>query len=92
MGNRIATWAILIWTGLMAVGTFAAFLGIGQDCAGLAGSELSTCQADAWSRGGVGLMLLVFLWLIVLIPMAFVWYATRPKEDLTRRGTPAGQS
>ena len=41
MGNRIATWAILIWTGLMAVGTFAAFLGIGQDGTGLAGSELS---------------------------------------------------
>jgi hypothetical protein len=92
MGNRIATLAILIWTGLMALGTFAAFLGIGQDCTGLAGSELSSCQADAWGRGGVGLALLVMLWLIVLIPMAFVWYATRPKEDVTRGSTPASQS
>jgi hypothetical protein len=32
------------------------------------------------------------LWLIVLIPMAFVWYATRPKEDVTRGSTPASQS
>jgi len=24
--------------------------------------------------------------------MAFVWYATRPKEDLTRGGTPATQT
>ena len=92
MGNCITTWAILIWTGLMALGTFAAFLGIAQECTGLAGTELSSCQADAWARGSVGLMLLVFLWLIVLIPMAFVWYATRPKEDVTQTGTTAGHA
>jgi hypothetical protein len=91
MGNRIATWAIVIWTGLMALGTFAAFLGIGGDCAGLVGGDLSACQADAWDRGAVGLMLLVFLWLVVLIPMAFVWFATRPKEDVSRGNVSASQ-
>jgi hypothetical protein len=92
MGNRITTWAILIWTGLMAVGTVAAFLGIGQDCNGLTGTDLSACQADAWSRGSVGLMLLFLLWLIVVIPMAIVWLATRPKEVVTRGGTPVSLS
>jgi hypothetical protein len=92
MGNRIATWAIVIWTGLMAVGTFLAFLGIGRDCNGLAGDALSACQEDAWNRGAVGLMLLVFLWLVVVIPMAFVWFATRPKEDASRGGVSASQS
>ena len=92
MGNRIATWAILIWSGLMAVGTFAAFIGIGQDCTGLSGSELSACQADAWSRGSIGLMLLVMLWLIVVIPLVFLWTVTRPKENITQGGTPASQT
>jgi hypothetical protein len=92
MGNRIAAWAILIWSGLMAVGTFAAFLGIGQDCTGLTGSAFSSCQADAWNRGSVGLMLLVMLWLIVVIPLLFLWVVTRPKEHGTQGGTPASQT
>ena len=92
MANRVATWAILIWTGLMALGTFAAFLGIGGDCTGLTGGDLTACQGDAWDRGTIGLMLLVFLWLVVVIPMVFVWYATRPKEDIARGEAPASQS
>ena len=92
MGNRIATWAILIWTGFMALGTFAAFLGIGQDCNGLTGTDFSSCQADAWGRGIVGLTLLFLLWLAVFIPMAIVWFATRPKEAVPGGGTAASAS
>lgn len=90
MGHRITTWVILIWTSLMAVGIVAAFLGIGGDCAGLAGADLSACQADAWLRGGVGLTLLFLLWFVVFAPMAIVWFATRPKENVTVFG-PDGQ-
>lgn len=90
MTNRIATWAILIWTAFMAVGILAAFLGIGGDCAGLTGSELSRCQADAWVRGGIGLALLLFLWFVVLVPMGIVWFVSRPRENVTVFG-PAGQ-
>jgi hypothetical protein len=85
MGHRVATWAIVIWSGLMALGIFAAFLGIGGDCVGLTGSELSACQADAWARGGVGLGLLVFLWFVVFAPLAIWWALTRPRGT----GTPA---
>jgi hypothetical protein len=88
--HRIATWAILIWTAVMAVGILAAFLGIGGDCVGLAGSELSACQSDAWVRGGIGLTLLVLLWVVVAIPMAIVWFMSRPKENVVVFG-PSGQ-
>jgi hypothetical protein len=83
MAHRISTWAIVIWSGLMALGIFGAFLGIGGDCVGLTGSELSACQADAWSRGGIGLGLLVFLWFVVFAPLAIWWSFTRPKGNTT---------
>jgi hypothetical protein len=78
MAHRITTWLIVIWTGFMALGIVAAFLGIGGDCLALAQGEISSCQADAWGRGAVGLGLLLLLWLIVVVPMAIVWRASRP--------------
>lgn len=90
MPNRVVTWVILIWTALMGVGILAAFLGIGGDCAGLTGGELSACQADAWVRGGIGLTLLLLLWFIVFLPLAIVWFVSRPKESVIVFG-PDGQ-
>jgi len=90
VANRIVTGAILIWTALMALGIFAAFRGIGGDCVGLVGSEFSECQADAWVRGGIGLTLLLFLWFVVVVPLAVGWLVSRPKENVSVFG-PAGQ-
>ena len=90
MVNRLATWAIRIWTALMAIGIVAAFLGIGGDCVGLTGSDLSACQRDAWVRGGVGLTLLALLWFVVFVPMGIVWFVSRPRENVVVFG-PAGQ-
>lgn len=90
MLHRIATWAILVWTVLMAVGIVAAALNIGRDCVGLAGSELSACQADAWIRGGIGLTLLLLLWFVGFVPLAIVWFVSRPRENVAVFG-PAGQ-
>lgn len=78
--NRLAIWAIVIWTGFMALGIYAAFLGIGGDCVSLSGSALTECQADAFARGSVGLGLLVILWLLVVVPLAVVWRASRPRS------------
>jgi hypothetical protein len=83
MGHRVATWAIVIWTGFMALAIVGAALGIGGDCIGLTGSELSACQADAVARGGVGLGLLVFLWLLFVAPLALWWSLSRPKASGT---------
>jgi hypothetical protein len=87
MPVRKATWAILIWTVLMAVGILAAALGIGDECVGLSGSDFSACRTDAWTRGGIGLGLLLFLW---FVPVAIFWFVSRPKENVTVFG-PAGQ-
>ena len=89
MWNRVARWAIVIWTGAMTLAILGAALGIGGDCVDLAGSELAACQADAMSRGSVGLGLLVFLWFLVALPMAIAWLATRPKATPEPGGTAA---
>jgi hypothetical protein len=80
MPTRKASWAIAIWTILMGVAIVAAALGIGQDCAGLVGSELSSCQTDAWLRGVTGLALLGFLWLVGFVPLWLIWRASRPTQ------------
>jgi hypothetical protein len=90
MPNRVSSWAMLLWTAVMAIGIVAAFVGIGGDCRGLAGDAFAQCQADAWIRGGIGLSLLLFLWFVVMLPMAAVWFVTRPKENVTVYG-PDGQ-
>jgi len=90
MVNRIATWAIVVWTALMAIGIFAAFRGIGGDCATLTGNELVACQSDAWIRGGVGISLLLLLWFVVAAPMAIAWFVTRPRDNVIVFG-PNGQ-
>lgn len=90
MPKRLSTWAILLWTGFMAVGILAAVAGIGGDCAGLSGNELSSCQSAAWIRGGIGVTLLVLLWFAGFVPLAIVWAMTRPKDNVIVFG-PAGQ-
>jgi hypothetical protein len=90
MPTRKATWAILVWTAFMGIGMFAAALGIGGDCVGLTGSELASCQAGAWVRGGIGLALLLFLWFVGFVPLAIVWFVSRPKENVAVFG-PGGQ-
>lgn len=78
--RQFFTGLLVIWSIGMAVAIFAAFLGIGSDCVGLSGSELNDCQASAWARGGIGLLLLGFLWLIFAAPLFLARYLTRPRE------------
>ena len=81
MPTRKASWAIAIWTAAMAVAILAAATGIGQDCAGLAGAQLSSCQSDAWGRGIIGLGLLVLIWFLVFLPLWGIWRATQPRQS-----------
>ena len=80
---RVTTWALLIWTVFMAVGIFAAFLGIGSDCTGT-GTALTDCQADAWGRGILGLSILVILWLVVA---ALLWIGRRVSRPKAKAGS-----
>lgn len=85
MVYRIVSWLVFIWTLLMGLGIFLAFLGIGDDCTGT-GTALSECQAAAWDRGIVGLGLLLLLWFVVAAPLWIVRRMNRPKETV---GSPA---
>ena len=88
MPTRISTWAILIWTVLVAVGTILAIRNIGGDCVGV--SDLAACQEAAWIRGGIGIALLMLLWFVGFVPLAIAWFITRPKENVIVFG-PAGR-
>lgn len=77
MTHRVVSWVLLIWTVLMGLGIFAAYLGIGGGCAGLAGSTFDACRSDALARGFVGLLLLGLLWLVVAAPFAYIWLRGR---------------
>jgi hypothetical protein len=88
--HRFATWLLVVWTGLMGLGILAALMGIGADCVAPGGGELGSCLSDAWIRGSVGLMLLVFLWFVVAVPMWALFTHTRPKPNVFVYG-PAGQ-
>jgi hypothetical protein len=88
--HRFATWLLIVWTGLMGLGTLAALFGIGADCVAPGGGELGSCLSDAWIRGSVGLMLLVFLWFVVAAPLWVLFTHTRPKPNVFVYG-PAGQ-
>ena len=80
MPTRKASWAIVIWTVAMGVAILAAATGIGGDCAGLSDGALTTCQADAWGRGIIGLALLAFLWFVGFLPLYYIWRASRPRQ------------
>lgn len=76
--TRVAGWMVVGWTVLMALGIYAAYLGIGGDCAALSGGALDACRTDAWNRGSIGLLLLGILWLAVAAPFWFLWNRGRP--------------
>jgi hypothetical protein len=88
--HRFAIGLLAIWTALMGIGILAAFLGIGGDCTGQPGGELASCLSSAWIRGGVGLMLLGFLWFVIAAPLWVLYTHTRPKPNVFVYG-PEGQ-
>jgi hypothetical protein len=77
--TRFAGWLLVGWTVLMALGIYAAYLGIGGDCGGLTGTAVDACRADAWGRGSIGLLLLGGLWLVVAVPFWFIWNRGRTR-------------
>lgn len=78
---RKSTWAIAIWTIVMA-------LWIGSGVGATAGSA---AQSSAYAAGAtIGVTILFVLWLLVLVPLALIWFASRPKDNVTIYG-PAGQ-
>jgi hypothetical protein len=67
---RKTSWAIAVWTVLM-------FLWMG---AGFAGGLENASQSAAYSAGmGIGVFLLFFIYVLGLVPLALLWFGTRPR-------------
>lgn len=78
---RKSTWAIAIWTALC-------LLWVGGGIAAVAPTAAGSAAAAAGAT--IGVTVIMFIWFLVLLPLAIVWFASRPKENVTVYG-PAGQ-
>jgi hypothetical protein len=87
---RKMTWAILIWTALFIVWGATGVGAVSNECAGMTGDELATCQAATAIGGGIGLTFIFMLWFIGFIVLAIIWFMTRPRNNVTVFG-PQGQ-
>jgi hypothetical protein len=89
-GWRKMTWAIVIWTAIFVVWIATGVGAVSNQCPGLTGDELASCQAATAIGGGIGVTFLFMLWFIGFIVLAIIWFMTRPKHNVTVYG-PLGQ-
>lgn len=87
---RKATWAIVIWTVLMALWVVTGVGSVSNNCAGQAGDQLAACQAGTAIGGGIAVTFLIMLWFIGFVVLALIWFMSRAKENVAVFG-PAGQ-
>ena len=87
---RKATWALVLFSGLMLVWIVAGVGGLSDNCAGLTGQELDLCEAGTVIGGGIGVTFLVVIWFIGFIVLGLIWMMSRPKENVVIYG-PEGQ-
>lgn len=87
---RKATWALAVWTVLMAVWIGSGIVAVSDRCDGLRGTSLETCQAATAIGGGLGVSVLITLWFIGFVVLGLVWLMSRPKENVVVYG-PQGQ-
>lgn len=77
---RKMTWAILVWTALMAVWAIAG--AASNNCGSQKGDQYLSAhdaQAACAAGTGIGVALIFFLWFIGFIILAIVWFMSRPK-------------
>ena len=72
---RKASWALLIWTVIMGIWAIG---GGSQNCGGKVGSDLTYCQAGT----GIGITLIIGLWLMGFIVLSLIWMMSRPHKRL----------
>lgn len=78
MGSwRKISWVIAIWTVLIGVWIVS----------GINAAAPGAAQSQAYAAGAtIGVTLVFMLWLLVLAPLALIWFATRPKANVTVYG------
>ncbi len=88
---RKTTWVLVIWTVIMALWMVGGLANAGNVSAQNCGTDTTgLCQAGVGLGTGLGITMLFFLWAIVAIILAVIWFATRPKDNVTVYG-PQGQ-
>jgi hypothetical protein len=78
---RKMTWVLVIWTALCVLWVGSGMAAVADD---VAGSNAAAVGA------GIGVTFILFFWFLVFVPLAIVWFATRPKDTVVIYG-PQGQ-
>ncbi|NQW21336.1 MAG: hypothetical protein HQ477_11560 [Chloroflexi bacterium] len=80
MPRRKASWAIWVWTAIMALSTILTVTNASNGCP----SEDSLCELIFGSIGGIIIvMMLVPVWFIGFIVTLLIWLLTRQKKTDT---------
>ena len=87
---RKATWALVIFSALMAVWIGSGIAATSNNCAGEVGDALQLCQAGTAIGGGIAVTFIVILWFIGFIVLGLIWLMSRPKDNVLMHG-PDGQ-
>lgn len=87
---RKATWALVIFSVLMLIWIVGGVSATSNNCAGMTGTELETCQAATAIGGGIGVTFLIIIWFVGFIVLGLIWLMSRPKDNVVLYG-PEGQ-
>lgn len=67
---RKPSWAIAVWTTVVALWLVT----------GIAGTADKASQSTAYAAGaGIAVFFILFVWVLILIPLALLWFGTRPR-------------
>lgn len=76
---RPLTWVILVVNALFLVWIISGVASTGDSCEGETGDALAACQAGTAIGAGIGVFLIIFLWVAVDIILAIIWLVTNKK-------------
>jgi hypothetical protein len=79
---RKATWLVIIWNSLIALWVISGINAIKDDCRGLTGTELQTCEIGQNVGGGIGLFLIGLIWFVGFMITGIIWLISRPHRRL----------
>lgn len=87
---RKATWALVIWTALIALWISTGIGAVSESCTGQSGQALENCRAATAIGGGIGVTFILFIWFLGFIVLGLIWLMSRPKDNVLVYG-PSGQ-
>ncbi len=79
---RKATWALIIWSALMALWAVSVTNNVGTVCTDEAAKDRHLCEIGANLGGGIGLVFIVFVWLVGFMVFTVIWFMSRPQRRL----------